>query len=105
MKDILNEILEEEKRVDEEIGDARRRAREIVSGAERDAGRTLARAREKSQNIVQKALEKARTEASGKRDDLIRKAEEEDERRVEELKNRFGEIVDDIVSVIIQTEV
>jgi vacuolar-type H+-ATPase subunit H len=96
MRDIVQEILQAEKRVEELLQHAREEAGTITSQAEKEANRKVAEARASAQEIVQQTVQRARREAEEIRKSMI----EEAERKSRALASRSGLHLDDLADQV-----
>jgi F-type H+-transporting ATPase subunit b len=104
MKDIIDEILGAEKRVDERLQKAREEADKYRVNAEKKASEKLEDARARAKTIIQTAVEEARKEADIVRNEMIRKAEDESKKTVQKNRERLDKLVDAVVKIAIKTE-
>lgn len=100
MKDIVTEILETEKRVEELLRRAREEASSIKQNAERDANRRIADARSQAQSIIRDAVAKAEKEAEETRKRALHQAEQESRVKIDRVKGSVDEVVVQIVAMI-----
>ena len=103
MKDILNEVLLTEKRVEELLQKARAEASEIKLRTEKEIAKKIEEARKKAREMVQKTVDKARKDAENTRSKMLEDADRENEALIE--KNRAGieAVVREIVKIIVTT--
>ena len=96
MQDIVQEILQVEKRVEELLQHAREKASVIAAQAEKEANRKVAEARTRAQEIVQQTAHRTRREAEEIRKSTI----EEAERKSRAFASRSGLHLDDLADQV-----
>jgi vacuolar-type H+-ATPase subunit H len=104
MRDIVQEILQAEKRVEELLQHAREKASNITAQAEKEANRKVAEARAKAQEILQQTVHRTRREAEESRKSTI----EEAERKSRALASRSGlnldDLADQVARIVMKTD-
>ena len=103
MKEIVNEILQTEKKVEETLRKAREKASEMKLLAEREASQKIEEARKKAQEIISTRLEDERQKARKLKEDKLKKAEENSNAILASNKKKVNALVTDLVELIIQT--
>ncbi len=104
MKDIVNQILLTEKRVEEVVQKAKEKAQEIKQQAESNASKKVEVARKKTGQIISAAVENAKSSAQKLRTEKLRKAEEDGEAIAGRNKQKIDKLVQDVIKLIIHTE-
>lgn len=100
---VFSELLEEEKKAEEMILEARKKAEEIVRRAEEKARRIIEEAENSREyeEIKRRELEKL--------NDLLKKLEESEEKRIREVeacaRKYMGKAVEQVVKVILYGEI
>jgi len=103
MKDIVNEILETEKKVESTLQDAREKAQAVRQQTEKEAQEQISRAREEARAIVQNAVEMARREAEEVRQKRLKEAEAAAGAFLIDNKDKIDRLVEDVVKLVIRT--
>ena len=103
MKDIINEVLLTEKRVEDILQKARLEASDIKLRTEKEAAQKIAEARNKAREIIQNAVEKAEKKAVNLRDRKLKEAVVENEELINKNRPGIDAIVEEIVELIIST--
>jgi F0F1-type ATP synthase membrane subunit b/b' len=103
MKDILNEVLLTEKKVEELLQKARVEASEIKLKTEKEIAQKIEEARKKAREIIRKKVEKVKKDAEYTRSKMLEDADRENNELID--KNRVGieEVVQEIVKIIVAT--
>ena len=103
MLEILNEILEAERRAEETVKQAREEAAKLSGAAEAEVSRTLTEARERARESYQDAINEARSRAEKSRQDEDRISTDADA-FMESRKDAISEAVDRITDRILTPE-
>jgi len=98
MRDIVQEILQAEKRVEDLLQQAREKAGNITAQAEKEANRKVAEARARAQEIVRQTVQRTRREVEEIRKSTI----EEAERKSRDSASRSGLHLDDLADQVAQ---
>ena len=105
MRDIVREILQAEKRVEELLQQAREKASNITAQAEKEANRKVAEARDRAQEIVRQTVQRTRREVEEIRKSTI----EEAERKSRDSTSRSGlhldDLADQVARMVMQTDI
>jgi len=101
MKDVVNEILQAEEKVEESLQKAREEAAGYKKDADREVNSIIGKAREKAQDSIREAVEEAKREAGIARNEAIKKAEEESRKLIDRNRAHIGELVEEIVTLVI----
>lgn len=100
MKEVVDEILAAEKKVEEALGEARREAARIRQESEKEVSAIVENAHEKAQLLLQKTVVAARQEAESTREKVFADAAGEKNRLFEQSKDKIDILVDEIVDII-----
>jgi vacuolar-type H+-ATPase subunit H len=103
MNEIVDEIIQAEKRVEKLLTEAREKASEITQKAEKEAARVIEQARQKAQERVTRSVEDARDLARQTREKKLSAADSQTEEIFHRKKELIDEIVDTIVQLVIST--
>ncbi|MBN1307257.1 MAG: hypothetical protein JXA18_05035 [Chitinispirillaceae bacterium] len=100
MKEVVNEILAAEKRVEQTLSDARRKAAEIRQESEKEVAAIIAAAHEEAQRIIRETSDAARMEAETRREKALNDIASENRVLRERSRGRIDDLIDEIVSLI-----
>ncbi|MBA7713958.1 hypothetical protein ES703_122969 [subsurface metagenome] len=103
MKEIMNEILQAERKVEETLQKAREKAAEIKLQAEKNASQKIEEARRKAKEFFLAGVEEAKQKAMRIRDGKLKKAEEESEEIRSSNRIIIENLIQEIVRLVIQT--
>jgi vacuolar-type H+-ATPase subunit H len=101
MKQIIEEVLQVEQQVNEALKEARGKAAEIKSSADREVSEKVAAAKEEARQILQKRIEEARRQAERIADEKLKEASTDED----SLVRGRGEVIDGLVEEICRTVV
>ncbi len=104
MSDIINDIINTEKKGEEIIQKANAESLKIKLDTEKTVNQEIARAREKAQKILQEAAENAEKEAKKIREQGLEKAQNEVERFFTENKSKIDKTADEVVAIVLHTD-
>ena len=103
MGDIVNEILQVEKKVAQTIQEAREKAAALRQQSDREIAAMIAEVREKARERVQRAVDEALRGAERVRGDRLREAEEQSEALAQKNSVAIDELVREAVKLIVGT--
>ena len=101
MKQVIDEILQEEKKARERVEAAREEAKAIRLNADKEAKTIMDQSRSKTQDQVKTLLEKARTEAEIERDTILSEAKQAGDALWKEKAGEIDRMVDRLFQIII----
>jgi vacuolar-type H+-ATPase subunit H len=104
MKQIINEVLQTEERLNAIIKQAREKAAVIKHSAEKETAEMLGETKQQALLIVQTAIENAKKEAEHIGEDKLKKAQEEKNILLNEKSAEIDSLVDNICEIILTTE-
>ena len=104
MGDIVNDIINTEKKGEEIIQKANAESAKIKLEAETTANREIAQAREKAQEILKEAADRAQKEAKRIREKELEKAQKEAEDFFTENNSKIDAAADEVVAIVLRTE-
>jgi vacuolar-type H+-ATPase subunit H len=104
MNEIVGQILQTEKKVEEILQKARQEAQDIKQKAERDASLKVGKAHKQASLTLSSAIENARKESQRLKDEKLKKADEEGKAILEKNRKALDDLIQDIVRLVIQTE-
>ena len=103
MKEIIEEVLQAEQKVDGIVREAREKASQIKRSAEKDVSETISEAQEKAREIMLSRVEEAKKEAERIRREKLEEAERQREELVAKHEETIESLVDQIRGVILKT--
>jgi len=104
MKQIIEEVLQAEAKVNTSLQEARSQATAIRAAAEKEAAAQLNKAREQGREIVQTAVEQAKREAEQIRREKLAQAEAACDTLLNSHSEIMDRLVDELCQVILSTE-
>jgi vacuolar-type H+-ATPase subunit H len=104
MKQIIEEVLQAEEKVDVILRQARERASEIKRSAEKEISDKMNDAKQKAREIIQTTVEEAKKDAERIREEKLERAKGEKDTLLSENKDTIDSLVDDICNIILATE-
>lgn len=104
MKELVEKVLETEKRAAALVSEAREKAAAIQSEADRDASGIIEKAKVKASGIVESAVRKAEEDVAALRAERISETEKELDRFREEMRLRLDTITARAVELVIRGE-
>jgi vacuolar-type H+-ATPase subunit H len=104
MEKLLQEVLSAEKNVEHIIEAARERAAVLRREAEQKSADALAEARLKVQQIIRDAVEKARSDAAGRRATELEAADRENSAFRELRKAEISALIQEILAIVLGPE-
>ena len=103
MKNIIREVFEVEKSVEQSMQQAREKASAIRKAAETYSAEIVTQARVKAQQIIAEAVEKARSDARKIRDEKLAEAQEQGRDFVRKNKDAIDGLVRAVTQQIVGT--
>ena len=103
MKQVLGEVFEMEDKVAAILEGARFKASEIKSSADKAVSERTAEAKERSREILQRAIEAAKKEGEALGDEKLKAAEREKEELLKGNAGMIDGLVGDICKIILTT--
>jgi len=100
MKEVVDEILAAEKRVEQTLADARHKAAQIRQESEKEVSAIVTAAHEEAQRIIQETVTSARKEAEASREKALKDVESGNRFLRERSKDRINALVDEVASLI-----
>ena len=104
MKEVVNEILAAEKKVEEKLAEARRKAALIRQESEKEASAIVSAAREEAQQLIEKRTAAARNEAESIRKKAFEDAGSENRQLLEKCRDTMDALVDEIASLVMASD-
>lgn len=104
MKKVLEEVLEVEEKVNDEISQARAKAAEIRSVADKDYSEKVSSAKERGREIVQEEIENAKKEAQREGQERLVEAKASREVFLSSNTEKVVSVVEKICQVVLETE-
>jgi vacuolar-type H+-ATPase subunit H len=104
MKQIIEEVLQAEAKVNTSLQEARSQAAAIRAAAEKQAAAMLNEAREQGREIVQTAVEQAKQEAERLRTEKLAQADAACDTLLNSHTETMDKLVDELCQVILSTE-
>lgn len=101
MKKIIEEVLKVEERVGLELKQVRTDASEMRLAAEKDAAEQVANANNQARELIQSAVEAAKTEAGRYREEKLKEAEQGKEAFLSENSDKIDGLISDITAIIL----
>ena len=104
MKQIMEDVLKTEERVNAILKQARERASEIKRTAEKEISDKMSEARSQALQIIQNTVEEARKEAEGVKKEKLETAEQQQRALLNDDTGTIDHLVNDICAIILKTE-
>jgi vacuolar-type H+-ATPase subunit H len=104
MKQIIEEVLQAEEKVDVILRQAREKASEIKRSAEKEISDKMSEAKQKAREIIQTTVEEAKKDAERIREEKLERAKQEKDTLLSENTGTINNLVDDICNIILATE-
>jgi len=104
MKQIMEDVLKAEEKVNAILKQARQRASEIRQSAEKEISEKMNEARRQSLEITQTAIEDARKEAERIKEERLAAAEQQQRALLNDDTGTIERLVNDICEIILKTE-
>ncbi|MFH1717540.1 MAG: hypothetical protein ABIF19_09340 [Planctomycetota bacterium] len=104
MKQIMEDVLKAEEKVNAILRQARERASEIRQSAEKEISAQMSEARRRALEITQTAVEDARKEAEHIKEEKLAKAEQQQHALLNDETGEISHLVDSICEIILKTE-
>jgi vacuolar-type H+-ATPase subunit H len=102
MKDIVDQILQTEQKMEEMLREQREKAGAMRSEAEKESSEKITRARSEAQQKVQEAVQTAKREAEAEREELLRQAGSQGKNIFLEDSTRIRKLVEEIADTIVE---
>ncbi len=104
MKQIIEEVLQVEQHVNEALREAREKAAEIKSSADKEASEKVAAAKEEARQILQTGIEEARRQAELIAAKKLKEASRDGDSLVKGREEVIEGLVEEICRTVIATE-
>lgn len=104
MKQIIQEVLKAEERVDVALGQARERASETIGSAEREIAEKLGDAKERARQIIQTAVEEAEKEAKRIRAEKLKQTDQQQDTILHDNADVIDDLVGRICRIVLAAE-
>ena len=104
MQEIIDEVLEAERKAEQMIAEARKRQGEIRKAAEEEAARGLEEAHTAAQRLMEEKIGRARKEAEREHQRRIQEAEAEGADYMAHHESRLEGILEEAVSLVVTPE-
>ncbi len=104
MKQIIDEILEEEKAARQRVQQARDKAKTVRMQAEEEAGRITETARDSVRQDIAKKLKQAEEQAHSEREALLKETAQQTESIWDEKKKEIEQTLNDLYHLIVEDE-
>jgi vacuolar-type H+-ATPase subunit H len=104
MKNILSDILDTEKQVEEELMQAQQKASQLKAETEKEAIKQISTARNRAQEIIVQSRQRAKQEAEQLRQGALKEVSEANEQFFNKNKEKINLLINDSINLINKTD-
>jgi vacuolar-type H+-ATPase subunit H len=104
MKEILTDILNTEKQVEETLHKVQEKASQIKAETEKEATSQITAARNRAQELVLEARNRAKTEGEQVRQESLKKVTDFNDHFIDQNKKEIDVLIKEIVNIVTKTD-